>query len=60
MSGKTPPEKSPPLGVRGRVRVRVGIRLGLGSGRLFSGRDFFLEPLKEVKYFKGIKDFKNF
>ena len=40
-------EKFPPRGVRGRVRIRSGIGLGLGSvGGFFPG-DFFLEPLHE-------------
>ena len=34
------PEKSPPWGDRGRVRVRLGIGLGLESGGLFSGGIF--------------------
>ena len=33
-------EKSPPRGVRGRARVRSEIKLGLVSGRLFSGEIF--------------------
>ena len=37
---KIPPEKSPPWGVRGGVRVRLGIGLGLESGGLFSGGVF--------------------
>ena len=32
---KIPLEKSPPWGVRGRVSVRLGIKLGLGSGGAF-------------------------
>ena len=32
---KIPLEKSPPWGVRGRVSVRLGIELGLGSGGAF-------------------------
>ena len=38
------PEKSLPWRVRGRVRVRLGIWLGLESVGLFSGGYFFLEP----------------
>ena len=34
---KIPPEKSPPWGVRDRVRVRLGIGIGLESGGIFSG-----------------------
>ena len=39
---KIPPEKSPPWGVKGRVRVRLGIELGLesGGGGFFPGGFF--------------------
>ena len=41
VTGKIPPpEKSTPLGVRGRMRVRLGRGLGLESGGLFSGGIF--------------------
>ena len=40
VSGKIPPEKSPPNGIRGRVSVRLGIVLGLEYGELFSGEGF--------------------
>ena len=42
---KNPPGKSPRYGVRVRVRVSLGIKLGLEYERLFPG-DFFLEPAK--------------
>ena len=46
VSGKNPSGKKPPWGVSGRIRVRLGIGLGLESGDLFfSGRFFFPEPL---------------
>ena len=50
--GKDPPEKSPLRRFRGRVRVRLGIGLVLGSGGFFRG-DFFLEPKGRytVKFF---------
>ena len=50
MSGKNPPEKSPPWRVRGRGRVRLGTGLGLESRELFSGGDFFLEPYKSNQF----------
>ena len=41
VSGKNPPEKRPPWGVKGRVRVWLGIGLGLECGRdFFPGRFF--------------------
>ena len=40
VSGKIPPEKSPPNGIRGRVSVRLRIGLGLEYEGLFSGRGF--------------------
>ena len=40
VSGKIPPEKSPPNGIRGRVSVRLGIGLSLEYEGLFSGRGF--------------------
>ena len=44
---KVPSEKSPPWGVRGRVRVRLGIGLGLEPGGLFPG-GFFPRTVKKV------------
>ena len=35
-----PPGKKPPWGIRGRIRVRLGIGLGLESGGVFSGGIF--------------------
>ena len=40
VSGKNPPGKKPPVNVRGRVSVRLGIGLGLGSGGFFPGEFF--------------------
>ena len=40
VSGKKTPEKNPPLGATGRVKVRLGIGLGLESGGTFSGGIF--------------------
>ena len=37
VSRKIPPENSPSWGVSGRVRARLGIKLGLGSGGFFPG-----------------------
>ena len=39
-------DKSPQWEVRDRVRVRLGIGLGLEPGRTFSRVDFFLEPFR--------------
>ena len=47
MSGKNPPpEKSPPRGIRGRVRVSFGIGLGLASGGFFPAEFFPRTPVK--------------
>ena len=51
---KIPPEKSPPVRVKGKVRVRLGIRLDLESGGFFPGGDFPLEPCKTVHYGKKL------
>ena len=45
VSGIKPPEKSLPWGVRGRVRVRLGIGLSLESGGFFPRGDFFPRTL---------------
>ena len=44
--GKNLPGKNLPVRVKGRVRVRLRIGLGLESGGFFSRGDFFLEPFK--------------
>ena len=44
--GKNLPGKNIPVRVKGRVRVRLRIGLGLESGGFFSRGDFFLEPFK--------------
>ena len=50
MSGKNLPEKSPLWGVRGRVRVSLGIGLGLWSGGPFFRGYFFLERFLPVAF----------
>ena len=45
---KISPGKKPPVRVRGRVKVRLGIGLGLVWGAFFRG-SFFLELLKECE-----------
>ena len=48
VSRKTPPEKSHPRGVKGRVRVRLGIPLGLQSGGGGVSGGVFLEPFRTI------------
>ena len=46
-----PPDKSPPFGVRGRVRVGLGIGVRFGVWVAFFRGDFFLEPY----FYNGLK-----
>ena len=47
---KKSPRKKPPVRVRGRVKVRLGIGLGLESGGLFFGGVFSLNRWRNVKF----------
>ena len=58
MTRKKPPEKYTPLGVGGRVRVRLETGLGLGSGGVFRG-DLFLEPLFHIQKDCSFKYFES-
>ena len=58
LSGKNPPEKSPREGGRGRVKVRLGIGLGLECGGFFAG-GFFPRTILFICLFKRVLSTKH-